>query len=51
MNQGGIGMIPYSKILAYAAWIDFNDTTQFLKIIQAVDADYIDRFYKKINTK
>jgi len=48
MGSNGIGMIPYSKILEYSEWVGFGDTTRFLKVLQIVDAAYVDVFYKKM---
>lgn len=47
-SSNGIGMIPYSKIVEYGDWIEFEDITRFLKVIQRVDAEYVDVFYKKL---
>ncbi len=51
MSSGGIGMIPVSKILEHADWLDFADSTRFLKIIQTVDSKYVDAFYKNLEAK
>lgn len=48
MSSNGIGMIPYSKILEYSEWVGFEDVTRFLKVIQRVDASYVNEFYKKL---
>ena len=50
MSSNGIGMIPYSKIIEYGEWIDYIDITRFLKVIQRVDAAYVDVFYKKLES-
>lgn len=48
LSSNGIGMIPYSKIVEYGEWVNFVDITRFLKVIQRVDAAYVDDFYKKL---
>ena len=48
IGQGGIGLIPYSKIVEYGEWIDYRDITQFLKIIQQIDQAYVSDFYKNM---
>lgn len=48
IGQGGMGLIPYSKILEYCEWIGYKDETQFLKIIQSVDQNYVSDFYKNM---
>lgn len=48
IGQGGIGFIPFSKIVEYGNWVDFKDITKFLKIIQKVDQTYVSDFYKNM---
>lgn len=45
IGQGGISLIPYSKIIEYADWIGFDNATRFLNIIQLVDQTYVSDFY------
>ena len=48
IGQGGIGLIPYSKIIEYGEWMGFRDITQFLNIVQRVDQTYVSDFYKNM---
>jgi hypothetical protein len=48
IGQGGMSLIPYSKIIEYGEWIGYKDITQFMKIIQQVDQSYVSDFYKKM---
>ena len=48
IGQGGMGMIPYSKIVEYGEWIGYKDITQFLKVIQRVDQAYVGDFYARM---
>jgi hypothetical protein len=48
IGQGGIGLIPYSKIVEYGDWINYRDITQFLRVIQRIDQTYVSDYYKNL---